>query len=281
MLRLRDLRKSFGQTVAVDGLSLEIKRGEVFGLLGPNGAGKTTTISMAIGLLTPDSGSVELEGFGSPRELAARAQIGVAPQALALYDALSGEENLRFFGKLYGLSGSTLASRVNAALEAVGLAARGKDRLSAYSGGMARRLNLAVAILHNPAILLLDEPTAGVDPQSRSSILDLVRAMKDQGRTVVYTTHYMEEAQRLCDRVGIVDRGKLLALGTVDDLIKSHGGRTVVHLERAGVTEKIPTSDPVRTMGEVLARGDVDGVRIERPDLEAVFLSLTGRSLRD
>ena len=281
MLRLRDLRKSFGATVAVDGLSLEIGRGEVFGLLGPNGAGKTTTISMSVGLLSPDSGSIELQGFGSPTTIGARARIGVAPQALALYDALSGEENLRFFGRLHGLSGPALTERVRTVLDAVGLGPRGRDRVSAYSGGMQRRLNLAVAMLHEPDLLLLDEPTAGVDPHSRSSILEMVRGLKEQGRTVVYTTHYMEEAQRLCDRVAIVDHGKLLALDTVDNLIKAHGGDSIVHVERREITERIPTSEPVRVVSEALAVGDVRGVRVERPDLESVFLALTGRSLRD
>ncbi len=281
MLRFTDARKTFGTTTAVDGLTLEIRPGEVFGLLGPNGAGKTTTISMAVGLLKPDSGSVEIVGIGSSTDASVRGKIGVAPQSLAIYDQLTAEENLKFFGRLYGLSGHALNERVTHVLNAVGLLPRKSDRAHAFSGGMKRRLNLAVAMLHDPPMLLLDEPTAGVDPQSRNSILDLIRALKAQGRTVVYTTHYIEEAQRLCDRVGIIDKGKLLAIGTVNELVGRFGGKSVLTVERGEVEERHDTDDPLREISRVLAAGDVSGVRIDRPDLESVFLSLTGRSLRD
>ena len=257
MLRLMNLQKSFGAIRAVDGLSLEVRRGEIFGLLGPNGAGKSTTISMCIGLIEPDSGSVEIEGAGSPREARARRHLGLAPQSLALYDDLTAEENLIFFARLYGVASPR--KRAAELLELIGLSGRGGDRVKGFSGGMKRRLNLAVALVHEPELVLLDEPTAGVDPQSRASILDLVRTLAARGVTVVYTTHYMDEAQRVCDRVAIVDRGKLLALGTVEELLKQHGGEVVV----------------------VVERGDATGVRVERPDLEGVFLTLTGRSLRD
>lgn len=297
MLRLINLRKSFasaggGETVAVDGLSLEIRRGEVFGLLGPNGAGKSTTIGMAIGLVTPDSGTVEyeLEGGASPMQPAVRARIGVAPQALALYEDHSGAENVEFFGTLYGLHGKRLRERVDAVLAmdgGVGLADRARDRVGGYSGGMKRRLNLAIAMVHDPDVLLLDEPTAGVDPQSRNNILDMVRLLAKQGKTVIYTTHYMEEAQRLCDRIGIIDHGKLLASGTVEELTRAHGGRSVVIVRRgSGEEERVKSDEPAREIARLAAesgsgRGAISEVRIERPDLETVFLSLTGRSLRD
>ena len=286
MLRLRNLHKSLGpaakRLVAVDGLSLEVARGEVFGLLGPNGAGKSTTIGMAVGLITPDEGSVEIEGAGAPTLAAARMHLGVAPQELALYDELTGEENLRFFGKLYELTGTRLRERVDAVLELVGLSPRRGDRVKAYSGGMKRRLNLAAALLHDPPLLLLDEPTAGVDPQSRNNLLEVVRELARRGRTIIYTTHYMEEASKLCDRVGIIDRGRLLALGTVAELTQKHGGKSVVTLHKGDDThERIETDDPVREIQRVLSNGHVQNVRIDRPDLESVFLGLTGRSLRD
>ncbi len=281
MLRLSGVRKSFGPVVAVDDLSLEIVRGEVFGLLGPNGAGKTTTIRMAVGQLRPDAGTVELDGRGSPADAEVRRQIGVAPQALALYDELSGEENLTFFGRLYGLRGGALKQRVAHLLAFVGLTERRRHRVSTYSGGMKRRLNLAVALVHEPTLVLLDEPTAGVDPQSRNAIFGLVRTLKTEGRTVVYTTHYMEEAQRLCDRVGIMDHGRLLALDAVAKLIARQGGRSTVVAERADGEQRIETADPKTELACLLQDPSVLRVHVEPADLESVFLALTGRSLRD
>ncbi len=279
MLRLHELRKCFGPIRAVDGLSLEVGRGEVFGLLGPNGAGKSTTISMAIGLLTPDEGTVELEGVGSPRDPAVRMHLGLAPQSLALYDDLTAEENLVFFGRLYAVPQPKLRARE--LLELVGLSSRARDRVKGFSGGMKRRLNLAVALVHRPSLVLLDEPTAGVDPQSRASILELVRRLAKEGSTIVYTTHSMDEAQRICDRVAIVDHGKVLALGTVDELLRRYGGEVTVVVERGEESERIPTAEPLPVIGRILAAGDATGIRVERPDLEGVFLSLTGRRLRD
>lgn len=281
MLTLRDLRKSFGPVHAVDGLSLRINPGEVFGLLGPNGAGKTTTISMVVGILSPESGTAEIDGVGACAGPQARAGIGVAPQALALYDYLSAEENLRFFGSLYGLGGAELAARVAEVLERVTLTDRGRDRVAGYSGGMKRRLNLAAAMIHDPPLLLLDEPTAGVDPHSRAGIIEMVRSLQARGKTIIYTTHYMEEAQKVCDRVGIMDRGRLLDVGTVDELISRHGGASVLMVRRGDVEERIETADPMRSLSQVVAAGDASSIRIERPDLETVFLSLTGRRLRD
>jgi ABC-2 type transport system ATP-binding protein len=249
VLTLADVRKTYGAIVAVDGLSLTVQRGEVLGLLGPNGAGKSTTVNLAAGLLAPDAGTVTINASGDPTDPAVRRSIGVAPQALALYELLSGEENLRFFANLYGVIGRRERERVAWALDFVGLTDRRRMRVEAYSGGMKRRLNLAAALVHDPELILLDEPTAGVDPQSRNQIFDNILALRRAGRTIVYTTHYMEEAERLCDRVAIVDRGTLLALGPVPQLLDAHG-----------VEPKM-----------VLQRGT----------LEEVFLTLTGRSLRD
>lgn len=281
MLRLSNVRKSYGSLVAVDDLSLELRPGEVFGLLGPNGAGKSTTVNLAVGLLQPDSGEVSVNGNGSPARPEVRAKIGVAPQSLALYEELTGEENLYFFGKLQGLSGSPLADSVRKALELVGLTDRAKDRLKKYSGGMKRRLNLAVAVLHDPPLMLLDEPTVGVDPQSRNAIFENILDLKRRGRTIVYTTHYMEEAQRLCDRVGIIDHGKLLALDNVDKLIEAHGGKSVVKVERADGEQRIDTANPMEELTKLTKDPTVLRFSVDRPDLESVFLNLTGRNLRD
>jgi ABC-2 type transport system ATP-binding protein len=282
MLKLTDIRKTFNATVAVDGLTLEIGRGEVFGLLGPNGAGKTTTVNIAVGLLEPDSGCVEIEGGGSPLEPRCRERIGVAPQALALYEELTGEENLTFFGRLQGLAGGKLKEGVDRCLEFVGLSDRRGDRVKTYSGGMQRRLNLAVAMIHDPPVLLLDEPTAGVDPQSRNALFENINALRDEGRTVVYTTHYMEEAERLCDRVGIIDRGRLMDCGTVDGLITSHGGASSLVVDSEdGEEVRIETDDPLSELTRLNASRKLKAFRVERPDLEQVFLNLTGRHLRD
>lgn len=282
MLRITELRKRYGDTAAVDGLSLEVRPGEIFGLLGPNGAGKSTTIAMSAGLLRPDSGRVEIVGLGAPSDSEVRRAIGLAPQTLALYDDLTGAENLSFFGRLYGLRGAGLASRVDWALEFAGLTDRRRHRVKTYSGGMRRRLNLAAALLHEPRLLFLDEPTAGVDPQSRNAIFESVLALRANGTTVIYTTHYMEEAQRLCDRVGVMDRGRLLALDTTANLLSRHGGRpTVVIVTDAG-EESIVSDDPLAEAARALRCGaEVRGVRVENATLESVFLNLTGRSLRD
>ncbi|MFH1219020.1 MAG: ABC transporter ATP-binding protein [Candidatus Eisenbacteria bacterium] len=281
MIDLSHLTKRFGSIAAVDDLSIAIASGEVFGLLGPNGAGKTTTVNLAVGLLRPDSGSVKLARLGPPSSAKVRAKIGVAPQALALYDNLSGEENLRFFGRMQGLSGQWLSERVTWALDFVQLSDRRRDRVKTYSGGMKRRLNLAVALIHDPPILFLDEPTVGVDPQSRNAVFQNIEAMRKEGRTIVYTTHYMEEAERLCDRVGIMDRGKLLALDSVDNLIAAHGGKTVIIAECADGETRIETDDPMSELAAIQQGKRPLRLRVERPDLEGVFLNLTGRHLRD
>ncbi len=280
-MKLSDITKKFDNNTAVDGLSLSIHPGEIFGLLGPNGAGKSTTVNMAVGLLRPDNGTVSVGEYGDPSIPAVRRRIGVATQALAIYEELTAEENLRFFGQLFDLSGKKLNARVDWALEFVDLNARRKDRIGTYSGGMKRRINLACALIHDPELILLDEPTVGVDPQSRNAILDRVIALKEQGKTIVYTSHYMEEVERVCERVGIMDRGCLLTLGDVDALVATHAGKTVVIAETEAGEKRIEADTSEAAIGML---SDVTGVktfRTEKADLETVFLNLTGRKLRD
>jgi ABC-2 type transport system ATP-binding protein len=281
MLTLSNVRKSFGKTVAVDGLSLSVRKGEILGLLGPNGAGKSTSVSLSVGLLAPESGSVVIDGNLDPAQPEVRQKIGVAPQALALYDALSGEENLRFFGEMYGLSGAVLDQRVKWCLNFVGLTDRKDDLAGGYSGGMKRRLNLAAALIHDPQLLLLDEPTVGVDPQSRNKIFESIEELHRQGRTIIYTTHYMEEAERLCDRIAIIDAGKLLALGTLNELLAAHGGPPTLMVKTNGEERRMQTDDPLGELNRVAAHTPIEAFQMEKPTLEQVFLRLTGRSLRD
>ena len=249
MLEVQGLRKSFGTLVAVDDVSFRLEPGRILGLLGPNGAGKTTTVSIVAGLLTPDRGDVRIGGqrlSGDTDPLKRR--IGLVPQDLALYDELTAFDNLRFFGSLYGLAREELERAIRTALDIVGLAERARDRVKTFSGGMKRRLNLAAGLLHDPDILLLDEPTVGIDPQSRNAIFDNLDALRRQGKALLYTTHYMEEAERLADRIVIIDHGRVIANDTL-----------------AGLTRvpQDPDSPEARTT------------------LESVFLTLTGRSLRD
>jgi ABC-2 type transport system ATP-binding protein len=279
VLRVNELRKTFGSVRALDGVSFHAARGEVLGLLGPNGAGKSTALAICTGLLVPDSGSVELGDAGSPRSPAARRLIGLAPQQIALYEDLTARENLVFLAKIHGVPDPV--RRADELLDMVGLLPRARDRVRTYSGGMQRRLNLAAAIVHDPPVILLDEPTAGVDPQSRSGILELVQRLAAEGRAVIYTTHYMEEAQRLCSRVAIVDQGRVLATGTVPELIAAHGGESVVTVDTPSGARSTRTREPLREIERALAEGGATAVRIDQPDLEAVFLSLTGRRLRD
>ncbi len=278
---IQNLARSFDGTKAVDGLSLSIDEGEIFGLLGPNGAGKTTTVHMVVGLLRPDSGTIDICGRGDPVKPEVRKLLGIAPQSLSLYDNLTARENIIFFGNVMGLSTGKLLSATDEVLELVGLKDREGDRVKAFSGGMKRRLNLAVALVHQPPVLLLDEPTAGVDPQSRNAILDNVRALKDQGHTIIYTTHYMEEAEKICDRVAIIDQGKLLALGSVDELVSSHGGTSTILATTEEGTHTIQTDDPMKELNDLWQEGSLRNFTLRRPDLETVFLNLTGRSLRD
>ncbi len=294
MIHVQGLVKSFGALRAVNDVSFEIERGMTFGLLGPNGAGKSTTINMIVGVLAPDAGSINIDGASSRIE--ARRCIGVSPQSIALYPEFTGLENLRFFASLYGFKGKLLARRVDWALEFSGLADRARDRVSEYSGGMQRRLNLAVALIHEPRILLLDEPTVGVDPQSRNHLFECIEQLRAEGLTIIYTTHYMEEAQRLCDLVAIMDNGRVLDMDTVDGLIQSHGGASVIQVDLEhppppganlpgtidGATLRIETDDPVAQINSLHDQNIAfKTLELHNPNLETVFLTLTGRRLRD
>lgn len=281
MLSFDAVSMRYQNLLAVDALSLTCKAGEVVGLLGPNGAGKSTAFGLATGLLSPTSGSVALAGDTSPDVARRRGMIGAAPQASAVYPELTGMQNLTFFGRLFGLEGREAKRRAAELLERVGLSEHAAKRVVNYSGGMTRRLNLAAAIVHRPMVVLLDEPTAGVDPHSRAAILDLVRELAERGAAVLYTTHLIDEAERLCDRVAVMDRGRLLACDTVTRLIDAHATIQTVIVETKTGTERLETNDPAKEVASVLQRDDVRGVRVERPDLETVFLDLTGRSLRD
>ncbi|MCW3095423.1 MAG: ABC-type multidrug transport system, ATPase component [Chthonomonadaceae bacterium] len=324
---VRNLRKVYDTLTAVDGISFEIKRGEIFGLLGPNGAGKTTTISMLAGILPPTGGEIVVDGHdASQAGTAVKRAIGVVPQELAVYPKLTGKENLDFFGELYGIRKSDLTQRTSQMLELVGLSDRAGSRAETYSGGMKRRLNLAIGLMHNPRLLLLDEPTVGVDPQSRNHIFEGVRALNQQGLTILYTSHYMEEVEALCDRVGIMDGGKLVACDTVPNLIAGLGGAVI----EIGVDSLVPTEEQMNQLRSMRYAESVDFVpavlletetvdplvigganllrirarqldqalpeliaalyevkislrsfNIQQPNLETVFLALTGKSLRD
>ncbi|MCB1026331.1 MAG: ABC transporter ATP-binding protein [Microthrixaceae bacterium] len=303
------LIRRFGDLTAVDDVSFRIEEGETYGLLGPNGAGKTTTISMVAGLLPPDAGAARVLGEPiGPGKVSVKAHIGLVPQDLAIYPDLTGRENLRFFGRLQKLGGDELKRRTDEVLEVIGLADRAGDLAKEYSGGMKRRLNIGIGLLHRPQLLILDEPTVGVDPQSRNAILESVEALSRSGMAVLYTTHYMEEAERLCDRIGIIDHGSVQAEGTRDELLSLTGETDRVHLEGTGEVEAavgaLNRLEAVRSVTNdrrsidltvvdapaglaliVAAAADagmsVTDVEVARPDLESVFLNLTGRALRD
>ena len=297
LLRVEGLTRTFGARLAVDRVSFDIGAGETYGLLGPNGAGKTTTISMIAGILAADSGTVTVDGRAvTTRAGDVKSDIGIVPQDIALYSDLTAEENLRFFGRLQGMGGGALEERIAETLGIVGLTERAKDRVDEYSGGMKRRANIAVGLLHRPKLLVLDEPTVGVDPQSRNQILDSVEQLGGSGMAVLYTTHYMEEAERLCDRVAIIDHGRLLACDTVAALVQAHGGKPVVEVELASAPppgaslpgpvvdgcRRFVVDEPEMALAELRATGLAwRSLRVQRADLETVFLDLTGRSLRD
>ena len=309
VLECRDLRKTFGELVAVDGVGFSIAEGETYGLLGPNGAGKTTSISMICGLLERDAGEVIVDGQPlTTKSIAAKRAVGYVPQDIAIYPDLTARENLAFFARLYGIPGSELKNRVDEVLEIIGLADRAKEKSDKFSGGMKRRLNIGIGLLHRPHLLVLDEPTVGVDPQSRNAILDSVEMLSAQGMGVLYTTHYMEEAERLCDRVGIIDHGKIVAEGMRRELVELVGQHDRIKLhatgrleaaaeavgEVSGVLESAVRDDGLDIIAEraadsladILAKVSsagavVSNVDVEEPNLEAVFLHLTGRALRD
>ena len=309
MLEVRALKKSYGKVIAVDGVSLRAGEGETIGLLGPNGAGKTTTVSIIAGLQRPDSGEVLIEGSSLRGDTdPIKRKIGLVPQEMALYDELPALDNLVFFAALYELDGAKAKRAIAEALALVGLADRGKDKVRTFSGGMKRRLNLAGALLHDPQILLLDEPTVGVDPQSRNAIFENLETLKQRGKTLVYTTHYMEEAERLCDRIIIIDHGKVIADDTLHGLHRMLPVTNVLAIELEnpnGLEAKQLLTVPEVQSAEIresvlrigvhnLAAGApcilrwltehghvYQHIASERPDLETVFLTLTGRSLRD
>lgn len=309
MLKVENLQKSFGAVKAVDGISFEVKEGEVFGLLGPNGAGKSTTISIISTLLPPSGGDILFEGKNILEEpKAIRSKLGVVPQDVALYPTLSGYENLSFWGNMYGLSGPELKRRIGEVSEIIGLNGRLKDRVDKYSGGMKRRLNIGAALLHMPKLLIMDEPTVGIDPQSRNHILDTVLELNRQGMTIIYTSHYMEEVEYLCSRICIMDQGKIIASGSKDELVEMIGGKTEIGLsletadqeilKTLGTIEGIESIDRQENqimircenadliLADMIARISAGGnhikaVDVKKPNLETVFLHLTGKALRD
>jgi ABC-2 type transport system ATP-binding protein len=308
-IEVNNLKKSFGNFQAVQGVDFVAEKGEILSLLGPNGAGKSTTISMLSGLFAPSEGDAAIMGHSVTKEPeAAKASLGVVPQDIALYPDLSARENLVFWGKMYGLRGAALKTRVNEVLDVIGLTDRQKDRVGKFSGGMKRRVNIGAALLHKPDVVIMDEPTVGIDPQSRRHILDNVKELNRQGMTVLYTTHYMEEAAELSDHIAIMDMGKVIAFGTHADLIRLVGEQTRIDLtlnaESAAVlptwqlvggvsqidatngTVTVLVDDSNRALPRLFEAASQAGVRItsvdiQEPNLETVFLHLTGHALRD
>ena len=311
ILEAKDLVKNYGDFQAVKGISFDIREGEIFSLLGPNGAGKTTTISMLSTLYKPTSGDATIDGYSVTKDpMAVKQVIGVVPQELALYEDLSARENLVFWGQMYGLSGRKLNDRVEEVLKQIDLAERAKNKVKTYSGGMKRRVNIGVGLLHKPRLLFMDEPTVGIDPQSRRAILDTVKDLNQQGMTVLYTTHYMEEAAELSNRVGIIDHGELIALGTQDELTRQVGemDTLILHISENEDSKKLAallkglddvldatatdhqvsiiTPQAEDILAAVVSKANESGIKIRsidirEPNLEAVFLHLTGRALRD
>ncbi|HBC31419.1 MAG TPA: export ABC transporter ATP-binding protein [Clostridiales bacterium] len=309
MLKVDNLYKNFGNIVAVDGISFEVKKGEIFGLLGPNGAGKSTTISIISTLIPPTSGEIIFEGesiFENSKNI--RQNLGIVPQDIALYPTLTGYENLKFWGNLYGLKGTELKKRINEVADIIGLNGRLKDKVEKYSGGMKRRLNIGAALLHQPELLIMDEPTVGIDPQSRSHILDTVLKLSAKGITIIYTTHYMEEAENLCTRICIMDEGKIIASGTKQELVELVREKTQINIKLdnisdnmlqifkkiQGVSDATIFDDTVTLYGEngdmllaeIISKASeknskIQSIDIQKPNLEAVFLHLTGKALRD
>lgn len=308
-LQATDVVKRYGSKLSVDHLNLSINQGEIFGLLGPNGAGKSTTINMICGLLDIDQGSIEVDGISiKERPLEVKKRIGLVPQDLALYENMPAADNVAFFAKLYGLRGKLLKERVEEALAFVGLQDRAKDAPSTFSGGMKRRLNIACAITHRPKLIIMDEPTVGIDPQSRNHILESVKQLNETGSAVIYTSHYMEEVAAISDRVAIMDKGHVIACGTQQELRERVAHEEKILLGADGITPGMvneltlhPRISRVHRQGNVLeiylptAQNDLQdilficgkheavirSIQCEEPDLETLFLSLTGRTLRD
>ncbi|MGF9966213.1 ABC transporter ATP-binding protein [Bacillus rhizoplanae] len=310
MLVVDHITKSFGKKEVVKGVSFSIEKGETFGLLGPNGAGKSTTISMICGLFPYDSGDIRVGGKSvKEHPMEAKQKIGVVPQDIALYPTLSAKENLIFWGKMYGLSGAAAKKRADEVLAYVGLEDRAKDKIETFSGGMKRRVNIGAALMHEPELLIMDEPTVGIDPQSRNHILETVKKLNEKGMTVIYTSHYMEEVEYLCERIAIVDHGKVIALGTKSELcnrltdgfmvklqVNRYDQELLQKLQALPAVERIVVDEDSNTIDIALVNGDAVGMvvsevvgnrvqivklEVQEPNLEALFLQLTGRSLRD
>lgn len=320
LLEVSHLKKSFGDLVAVDDINFQIEAGEIFGLLGPNGAGKSTTMNMICGLLEPDAGTIKINGNDMSRSSqSARVALGVVPQDLAIYPDLTGYENLAFFGRLYGIEGSTLTARIDAALEQVGLSSRAKDLSGEYSGGMKRRLNFAIALLHEPQLLILDEPTVGVDPQSRFHLMECIQDLNAKGVSAIYCSHYMEEVETLCKRVAIIDHGKMMACDSIENLLNQLDA--FISLRLKDVSEKLKTmllqqtaisqsneqaetvtesgestfiltrhqqskSESNKQLADTLQQIEQEGAHLisietNEPNLERLFLKMTGHTLRD
>ena len=308
MIRVKDLQKSYGSLRAVDGISFEVPEGQMLGFLGPNGAGKTTTLSMISGLLKPDQGRVsigEIDVWHSPKE--AKRILGLVPQDLALYEELTARENLMFWGSLFHLPRSELKANIEVWLERVGLKDRAREAVSKFSGGMKRRLNLAIGLVHNPKVVLLDEPTVGIDPQARKNILDIIREIVKEGSTILFTTHHLEEAEALCDKIAIIDHGKILETGSVEELAKVVGDGDIVSIKGSFTAVQLKTileNESVNILNSAehtatmsLSHGglniaallqkfseagiEITDISMQKPSLESVFLKLTGRELRD
>ncbi|WP_127530126.1 ABC transporter ATP-binding protein [Paenibacillus kobensis] len=303
VLKVDRLTKMYGSKQALDGISFEVKEGSCFGLLGPNGAGKSTTMKIITSILEPTSGSAEVLGYDIRKQSAAiRQQVGYVPQEITLHNKLTAEQNLAFFGEMYGVKGATLKERIRVVLEQVGLADRGKDMVGSFSGGMKRRINIAAALLHRPKLVILDEPTVGIDPQSRNHIFEMVRELCREGVTLIYSTHYMEEVETLCDDIAIIDHGRVVVQGALDELLERYTTKAVyvegIGLDGAPEAEEIKsvvqegkgwrleTDEPLRVMKAVSeryekTRATITALEMMRPSLESVFLSMTGTSLRD
>jgi len=308
MITVEEIFKSYGNIAALKKVSFEINEGEIFGLLGPNGAGKTTTINVLSTILQPDSGNVSLNGLSiRQNKNACKLLIGVVPQEISLYETLSAYENLKFWGSLYNIPPAELKTKIHKVLELVGLFDRRNDAIKTYSGGMKRRINIASAILHNPKILLMDEPTVGIDPQSRNRIFEIIQELNQSGMTIIYTTHYMEEAERLCNTIAIIDNGSVIAKGTLDELKKISETKDILHIKTSILNEKNLSklneaiqlkfshnstelnfecknisSEISEVINATLLSGiEIYGIETQNASLESVFLKLTGKHLRD
>ncbi|MBL4964144.1 ATP-binding cassette domain-containing protein [Bacillus halotolerans] len=311
MLQAENIKKAYGKKTIVKGISFSLKKGESFGLLGPNGAGKSTTISMISGLVPLDGGEITVGGYAIGKDTnKAKQKIGIVPQEIALYPTLTAQENLVFWGKMYGLTHGEAKKRSAEVLEYVGLTERAKDKIETFSGGMKRRINIGAALMHKPELLIMDEPTVGIDPQSRNHILETVKQLNETGMTVIYTSHYMEEVEYLCDRIGIIDQGEMIAIGTKNDLCSRLGGDTIIQMTVSGADEgflsavrslayvndvtvseselkiEIAAAHHEKVVTSLLTEAaahqtNLLSLQVQEPNLERLFLNLTGRTLRD